>query len=151
MSRPTIKINSQENEFYILHIKNEDITISTIKLENLDKLNWFNENKRAIIDEIFPFMTTNKSIAESVANFYQYVEDHTDEEVDKVYEYRTTHGLRFAFRGQDVDDIYIGKISADVYEISKAGDKPWSLKIDINDIFRQLNSEIVRHGVCKYS
>ncbi|PXF30724.1 hypothetical protein WH50_14020 [Pokkaliibacter plantistimulans] len=135
----------KEQELYTFNIRNKEKFIVQAKSENLGEINWFTENKKAILDDELSVLQENMSIAESIKNFYENIESKTDEEVDRVYEYRTTHGLRFAFRGQDIDDIYIGKISEDRYEISEAGGTHWSITIDINDFFHQLNNEIARH------
>ena len=73
-----------------------------------------------------------KTIAKSIFNFYDQFEDTNDlNELNRLYKYRERHGLRFALRGYDVADIYIGKVGE--YHTISLCDKEndWSYNIDM--------------------
>ena len=80
---------------------------------------WGLENKQNIFNETVPFVISdnNDSIAKQIHTFYQKNDFEDEILMDRVFEYRRSHGLRFALRGTDIPEIYIGK-SGDNIEIS---------------------------------
>jgi hypothetical protein len=57
------------------------------------------------------------SIAKTLFDFYESADPDDDRMLDQIFEYRTHHDLRFAIRGVDLKEIYLGK-GPNGYEIS---------------------------------
>lgn len=125
---------------------------STIKLvraviENTSELNWFSENEIHIRNDELPSCVEKRtSIAPALENFYDGLEVDDSEECEQILEelfkYRSQHDFRFAFRGQDIPTIYIGK-NENAYEISCAEEElKFTYEVDINSLFEQL--ELIR-------
>jgi hypothetical protein len=101
-------------------------------------IQWFSENKEALLNEDFPMKAGLKtSIAESLAAFYT-SGSFDDEVVDMIYEYRTRHGLVFALRGTNILDTYIGKYNG-VHTASCCLEAAkFTYSIDLRDFFFRL-------------
>ena len=99
----------------------------------LEYLKWVIENEFYLINDEFVIdVEFHKTIAKSIFNFYDQFEDTNDlNELNRLYKYRERHGLRFALRGYDVADIYIGKVGE--YHTISLCDKEndWSYNIDM--------------------
>lgn len=104
----TISIEVNQGEF---------ISLASIPLDDVQELAWFRENIESIKNDILPVPIGDYvSIAKIIRDFYS--SDDMDEFIiGELYNYRVSHGLRFAFRGRDIPDIYIGKLNDD-YQIS---------------------------------
>jgi hypothetical protein len=110
-------------------------TVFSIKWNAAPLLEWICNNKDYILHEHFP-----ASLAEMVAAF-QAAENISDRCMDEIYAYRTRHGLRFALRGVDIPDAYLGRTTLG-YEISCADDDgTWSYLIDLGAFFKEVASE----------
>ncbi|MEN3753896.1 hypothetical protein ABC733_18260 [Mangrovibacter sp. SLW1] len=81
-------------------------------------IEWFLDNEEDIKSLEIPVgHLTDMSIAEGVHSIYENLDVDNDEVVDKMFDYRSSHCLRFASRGTDFPEIYIGKNGVR-YEIS---------------------------------
>lgn len=99
---------------------------------------WLRENKDALLENHPPFeIDHTKSIANSITEFYSTDKNIPDSLLDQVFSYRQSHGLRFAFRGSKIPDVYIGK-RENHYEISRYdGEEKWSYKIDLSSFINE--------------
>ena len=109
-------------------------------------LKWLLDNKLSIMSETPPFdIKTDESIPMALESFYAAEDAYEDSEVtnhntlwDKIYAYRTRHALRFAFRGADLDDVYLG-LNRGEHEISCAdGLNTWRFVFDVVDFYDNL-------------
>ena len=81
----------------------------SIVWEDAELRKWLSENQKAILNEELPAIAPQAScIAESVAHFYDKEPDPAEAEFDVMHAYRTKHGFRFAMRGANIPDIYVG-------------------------------------------
>ncbi|UNK54265.1 hypothetical protein [Rahnella aceris] len=81
-------------------------------------IEWLKENEDAIRKADFPIVNlTQDSLAKKVHCFYESVDVDDDDLIDAMFDYRTSHCLRFACRGVDFPEIYIGKLGSE-HEIS---------------------------------
>lgn len=102
-------------------------------------LGWFRENRDHLLNDNMPLaVPSGASIALRLSAFYDAVDPDSVRALDEVYEYRWRHGLRFALRGLDIEDVYIG-MNMSRYEISCAeGQAPWAYEIDLESFLRDL-------------
>lgn len=102
-------------------------------------IGWLLEHEKEIREDEIPFdKAQGNSLAEIIYDAYNKLDADDDELVDKMYDYRSGHCLRFAARGTDFPEIYIGK-AGESYEVSKFSSKEnWRYPIDIDDFFRSL-------------
>jgi hypothetical protein len=117
------------------------------KWDAQEVFDWFMFNKGKILNDSLPdFIIGDGSIPEKLEEFYDKAdlipegyESESDAELwDKIYSYRESHSLRFAFKGCDVEDIYIGKsnIGHEVSCVAAGGN--WSYPIDIEDFYQSI-------------
>lgn len=109
-------------------------------------LEWLYENEEPLLTEqlLFYGFDTYNSVAESVRHFYDDTDvvPENDELFDLMYAYRKRHGLRFALRGSNIDDIYIGLFRGR-YEISRWDHgAQWNYEIDL-ETFLQTVQRVV--------
>ena len=102
-------------------------------------IEWLKENEDAIRKADFPIVNlTDDSLAKKVHCFYESVDVDDDDLIDAMFDYRTSHCLRFACRGVDFPEIYIGKLGSK-YEISLFTDnETWRYFFDVDDFFGKL-------------
>ncbi|WP_241578753.1 hypothetical protein [Rosenbergiella nectarea] len=135
------EILDNESQLISLSIKIDNISyslyIGELKLSEL--IDWLVENEGIIRNEKFPVSEGNQeSLAKKVQHFYESLDISKDYLVDKMFDYRASHCLRFACRGTDISEIYIGK-SDNGYEISKCTKyEHWQYFFDIDDFFHTL-------------
>lgn len=100
---------------------------------------WFIENEDAIRKSDFPVDNlTQYSLAKKTYCFYENVNADDDDLIDAMFDYRASHCLRFACRGVDFPEIYIGKLG-DGHEISLfTQNEHWQYFFDIDDFFCKL-------------
>ena len=100
---------------------------------------WFIENEDAIRKLDFPVDNlTQDSLAKKVHCFYESVSVDDDDLIDAMFHYRASHCLRFACRGVDFPEIYIGKLGSE-HEISLfTQNEHWQYFFDIDDFFCKL-------------
>lgn len=120
-----------------LSINSELLFKGKVDLRSLTE--WLIENESAIRDDVFPIEKyTNCSLAECAYHFYEEIDADDDDAIDAVYNYRESHCLRFACRGTNFPDIYIGK-NGMMHEISiYSSDEKWRYYFDIDDFFSRL-------------
>jgi len=100
---------------------------------------WFIENEDAIRKSDFPVDNlTQDSLAKKTHCFYESVNVDDDDLIDAMFDYRASHCLRFACRGVDFPEIYIGKLGSE-HEISLfTQNEHWRYFFDIDDFFCKL-------------
>ncbi|PNK65153.1 MULTISPECIES: hypothetical protein [Pantoea] len=100
---------------------------------------WLLEHEKEIREDEIPFdKSRGNSLAEIIYDAYNKLDTDDDELVDKMYNYRSGHCLRFATRGNDFPEVYIGK-AGESYEVSKfSSTESWRYPIDIDDFFCNL-------------
>jgi hypothetical protein len=103
-------------------------------------LQWFRENLPYIINNPFPItITDGNCIAKEIFDFYETADVENEIQINSIFEYRRQHGIRFAMRGVDIPDIYIG-IGFDGHEISCWNkESMWRYKIKIDSFESRLN------------
>jgi len=120
----------------------ESRKIVRVVIESINQLSWFTENEYNIRNDKLPLDTIEGySISQIIEHFYESVSDDIagSNLVDEAYEYRSKHGVRFGFRGQDISDVYIGLNSSGEYEVSCSGnDDKYSYIVDIDSLFNQV-------------
>ncbi|MFD3242623.1 hypothetical protein ACE2AK_26315 [Rahnella perminowiae] len=102
-------------------------------------IEWLKESEDAIRKADFPIVNlTQDSLAKKVHCFYESVDVDDDDLIDAMFDYRTSHCLRFACRGVDFPEIYIGKLGSK-HEISLFTDnETWRYFFDVDDFFGKL-------------
>lgn len=71
---------------------------------------WISENLDKILTDPFPSLFgKDRSIAKCIASFYDSVNPEDDDLIDRAFEYRRVHGIRFGLRGARIPDIYVGQ------------------------------------------
>jgi len=112
-------------------------------------LDWINDNKEALLHEKFPSIRVRSSIAESLFQFYEELGPDSDSEnlMEIIYDYRQRHGIRFALRGTDVDNIYIGKLN-EVVTISlyDNDEDKWSFDIEVESFINDVQNALYSIG-----
>ena len=70
--------------------------------------------------------------------FYKNINLDEDKLVDAMFEYRLSHEIRFAHRGTDIPQIYIGK-NNNYHEVSCLNEKGgWSYNFNANDLIESI-------------
>lgn len=102
-------------------------------------IGWLIENESAIRNDRFPTELTEQCfIAKKVTEFYQSLNTENDELIDLMFEYRSSHCLRFGCRGTDFPEIYIGIIDNN-YEVSLLSERDkWSYFFDIEGFYSRV-------------
>lgn len=135
----TLSINSPKGELIKEVVK--------LEWDIREIINWLVENKEAILLADYPIESNYKdySIAQKIFDFYN-KEGMLDKVLlDKVFDYRKTHGLRFGLRGTDIDDIFIGK-NGKKHEISFFNKKSfWENEIDLTPFFCKIEELAVMY------
>ncbi len=100
---------------------------------------WLIENEDAIRKSDFPVdNSTQDSLAKKVHCFYESANADDDVLIDAMFDYRASHCLRFACRGVDFPEIYIGKLGSE-HEISLfTKNEHWQYFFDVDDFFSKL-------------
>lgn len=135
---------SQQIKVVLLSNKTKELLLEEVVDIN-EFTTWFFKNELEIKTVDYPIsLDKNKSIAENISLFYNSVDVDNDDVIDKMYDYRCSHCLRFAARGIDFPEVYIGK-KDDGYELSLCSFKEkWRYKIDIDDFFSNIRLFIER-------
>ncbi len=149
ITHPYANEESSENEIWAeikLVIIDENSQFTKVVFDRqwdvLVFLDWISKNREALLNEKIPLKLEGfSSIAKGIFSFYKDLDPEIESEdvVESIYSYRQRHGLRFAFRGVDMDDIYIGRLN-DMVTISQYSDdkNQWNFNIKadyfINDI-----------------
>ncbi|MDN0096936.1 hypothetical protein [Yersinia rohdei] len=102
-------------------------------------IEWLSDNENEIKVSELPIDTTSdKSLAYQIWHFYEREEIENDIIIDAMFDYRASHCLRFAARGTDFPEIYIGKLGCK-HEISLfTGNDSWQYFIDIYDFYKNI-------------
>jgi hypothetical protein len=106
------KENGDESRIDLRITENAGIpgkTLFSIVWEDAELREWLSENRKSILSEDLPAFAPDAScIAESIARFYDREPDPSESEFDAMHAYRTRHGFRFAMRGANIPDVYVG-------------------------------------------
>ncbi|MDU4844060.1 MAG: hypothetical protein E6X49_23380 [Leclercia adecarboxylata] len=102
-------------------------------------IGWLIDNEPTIRKDRLPTELTEQCfIAKKVAEFYESLDTENDELIDLMFEYRSSHCLRFGCRGTDFPEIYIGIIDNN-YEVSLLSESDtWSYLFDIEDFYSRV-------------
>ena len=129
----------------------ETILLLNAPLDVLEIVSWLKQNEHAIRTESPPFLQRpDGSIARTIHAQRQALRDlpvDDDESIDRLhdtlYSYCLRHSVRFAARGFDIPDVFLGlregcgEISC--YEPGKGID--WAYRFDLDDFFGSLPAE----------
>lgn len=101
-------------------------------------VDWLLDCKHELLTGVMPAPECGNSISEAVAVFYDKVDPEDDSAVDGMHQYRSRHCLRFAMRGADMPEYYLG-LFKNRYEVSgsEAGTH-WRYDIDLEGFLRAL-------------
>lgn len=104
-------------------------------------LDWLISNKKNILNEELPIrINDNYSIAEKIYLFYDMKKEIDEEILNKMFEYRQSHGIRFGLRGTNVVEVYLGKNNS-AYEISfYEKNKFWKYEFDPISFYENVES-----------
>ncbi|MDH5676011.1 MAG: hypothetical protein OEZ06_28065 [Myxococcales bacterium] len=91
---------------------------------------WFRLHAEALLSEPPHPSLVGESIADAIGRFYSDDTEPEEQEFDAVLQYRQRHGLRFAMRGTDIPDVYIGFWNGRLEVSGSAGPGLWSEPID---------------------
>lgn len=117
----------------------EEITFTKVLIEKMEELAWFSKNEKNIRDIDLPTcVKSDKNISSALLTFYENVSEENIELLELVYSYRKQHGFRFAFRGTNIADIYIGKVDNKYFISSKGKGHSWWYEVDIDYFFLSL-------------
>ena len=102
-------------------------------------IKWFLDNEEDIKSLEIPVKyLTRMSIAEGIHSIYESLDVNNDEVVDRMFDYRSSHCLKFASRGTNFPEIYIGKNGVK-YEVSIFNEREqWRYFFDIDDFIDEL-------------
>ncbi len=107
-------------------------------LEDLAK--WLRINRVDLLTERIPMEEAGfSSIAQAISCFYESydAEEPNEGMLQKVYDYRTRHSLRFGLRGTDINDIYLGLFGR-CHEISLFCERErWRYEVDLSRFLDQ--------------
>lgn len=135
----------QHPQFIEISLENENgvHALFTGQVDFLAFTEWLIENEDTIRKSDFPVDNlTQYSLAKKVNCFYESANVDDDVLIDAMFGYRASHCLRFACRGVDVPEIYIGKLGSK-HEISLfAQNEHWQHFFDVDDFFSKLKQRI---------
>ncbi|HWA28928.1 MAG TPA: hypothetical protein VG734_24970 [Lacunisphaera sp.] len=131
-----------EKHIELLVVENEGRpakVLFSIVWEDTELREWLSENQKAILNEELPSIAPQAScIAESVACFYDKEPDPAEVEFDVMHAYRTKHGFRFAMRGANIPDIYVGSFRGNhQVSVMENGRPFWSL-VSLEGLFSRI-------------
>jgi len=105
-------------------------------------LAWLYDNRAILYEDVPPQELEGAgSIAERIQAFYEKVDPDDTNALERVFRYRSSHGLRFALRGVDVPDAYLGRLCGRHYEVSCAeAGAVWSYQCDLPGFLKEIES-----------
>lgn len=109
---------------------------------------WTSANLDRILREPFPsFFEQDGSIAKRLSSFYDSVDPEDDALIDRAFDYRRAHGIRFGLRGARIPDIYIGRRCGNL-EISFCSDQDeWSYFIHADSFENEMRRLVDAHPI----
>lgn len=140
--RVIISIFVKDNEFNLLDTQ-WDLSML---------LDWFNENEQSIRHDALNdeslgiYVLQAESLAQAMSrlqerDFSDNQEALEDKWHDFLFDFRQKHSLRFALRGTDIPEIFIG-INRGSGEISLCDESMWSYQFDMEDFLSSVHKEI---------
>lgn len=143
---PAIELSSEVDLFFLnVEIVKDDsskpLKLFRVVIECVEELNWFIEKESFIKNDKLPYcLNESLSIAAAIKQFYENANTDDETQLEAMFNYRKNHGIRFAFRGQDIIDAYIG-LTAGFLEISCAeNSNSWVYKIDFDSLIDQIKT-----------
>ena len=129
--------------FILDQLLNVTKEVICIKWDGEVLLRWLFDNRHDLLSDFFPGEAIeDHSIAAAIHDFYGNVDPENIDLMDRMFAYRESHGIRFALRGVDIPDVYIGKRRGGNYEISCADPgNMWMFEIDLQAFFDSLAAE----------
>jgi hypothetical protein len=109
-------------------------------------LEWFVENESLLFVEEPPEEIKHSSISQGIYFFYQNLNNEIDDDdlLGVIYNYRSRHGLRFALRGTDIEDIYIG-MNDGIPTISLYNDNSqWNYEFNKDEFMNEIHNIVSR-------
>lgn len=110
----------------------------------LPLLDWFKGNREALFNEKCPVLSSGKSIAFDVHQFYETLDesiewsDMENQLIDNIYNYRLSHDIGFAIRGTNIRDIFIG-LKGNTHTISFWQDEEkWEYEINLFEFYSEI-------------
>jgi hypothetical protein len=97
--------------------KSKKIILEAADWQVSNLIDWFNQNEKLFIQEIFPLdcSSISSSIAKCIQLFYDNLDIENDSLIDALYEYRARHDLSFPMRGcKDFKSIIIGIVNEEL-------------------------------------
>jgi len=131
--------SNHQNDTKIIRLSIDSKTLFTGRVNFCAMKRWLFDNEKSIKECDFPMEKIKGcSLAEQSYFFYENVDACDDHNIDVMYEYRESHCLRFACRGVDFPDIYIGKNDGK-HEVSLYTDsEKWRYYFDVDDFYVNL-------------
>ncbi len=123
----------------ILYKDKEKFSIFHGKVNVSEFILWMKDNESNIRYVDLPDHNCSiDSIAYYIHEFYEKIDVDNESLIDMMFEYRASHCFKFAARGVNFPEIYIGK-SGENYELSLYTNKgEWRYLIDIDDFFTHI-------------
>ena len=129
-------------EFNLIHCETENlINIANPIVESVEQIDWFIENENLILSAEVPFSLEEcESVAVGMKEIYDKIDLDDEELLDRISEFRFSHAIRMAFRGQDLPDIFIAKGNNN-YEVSCSEDNiEFCYQVEIVSLFEEIKS-----------
>ncbi|WP_434339156.1 hypothetical protein [Motilimonas cestriensis] len=134
-----IEFDAAGNLFYLsiklVHCSSKEvIELTSLVIESDEQFEWFEINENEIRSGEFPIQEKDQeSIALTLSTLTEESDPDDLELFEKLYDYRSKHALSFAFRGQDVADIFVAK-NFNRYEVSCV-EGQYNYEVDIDSLF----------------
>jgi len=94
-----------------------------------------------VVNDRWPIPTlAGGSLAHRIRRFYAEIDGDDHETLDAMYAYRQSHGLRFALRGFDIGEIYLGRVEEAVEISCDSGDEKWAYTIDFQQFVEDVRA-----------
>lgn len=111
-------------------------TILSFEGNLCELISWVHEKRELLLHQELPPFIRHKfddrlSVAETLSAYYETCDTENDEEIDETFSYRVSHGLRFAFRGSNIPDIYLG-IKNGIYTVSCIEQDKFAYAVDMS-------------------
>ena len=143
--QPAKELDATGNLMYLTislinSLTNKPVNLVKPVLESIEQLDWFIENETAIKNNSCPLDFDDKcSVAEGLHQLYDQVDSDSFDDLEKLYEFRASHAIWFAFRGQDLPDIFIA-LNNNQHEVSCSDDNSkYKYEVDINSLFDEVS------------
>ena len=145
-SIPFIELNEltidglRDLKFILIGAHGNSSLLFQIQVESLQPLKWFIDNEPFIRNEELEYSNASDlGYAEFINQLFDTI---SDEEEYQFWEYRSRHGIHFAFEGYDVPRIYIGRFNNTHYISCDEADLKFNFEIDIESFFSEIHKKL---------